>query len=328
MGGVAFQPGQFVAERYRVERLLGQGGMGAVYLAHHELLQQDVAVKVLTSGTDDVGRERFLREARAAAKLRSRHVVRVMDVGVLPSGELFIVMERLLGLDLDQTLASSGVLPVAVAVDIVIEALDALAEAHAAGIVHRDLKPANLFIAEEDGAKVVKLLDFGISKTAKDEHLSLTSTQSVMGSPLYMSPEQARSSKTVDQRSDIWSLGVLLYESLAGETPFTAESLGGVFGRIYEEEPRPLSQIRNDIPPGLDRVVARCLAKQAANRFQDAGELASALAPYGTGTRHACVARAMSFHRPSGPQLPIPVSPSPIQPIRSVITPLTLPLGS
>lgn len=300
MRGTLVQAGHFIADKYRVMSVLGEGGMGVVYLAHHELLHKDVAVKVLTTAGDETARERFLREARAAAKLRSRHVVSVSDVGLLPDGELFLVMERLVGRDLDRIIREQGPMPVTMAVDVVLQVLDALAEAHHAGIVHRDLKPANIFLCEDGGTTFAKVLDFGISKTNRDELLSLTSTSSVMGSPLYMSPEQAKSSKAVDHRADIWSMGVVMFEALTGNTPFADVTIGGVFAKIYQEQAPFVSTLRGDVPPALSAIIARCLAKNPVERFRDCGELAAALAPFGSGTRAENVTRALSFAMPGG----------------------------
>ena len=224
--GALAQPGQVLLGKYRIERVLGVGGMGAVVLATHLQLEERVAIKFLLSSVarqpDMV--ERFLREGRTAIKIRSEHCVRVLDVGTLEGGQPYMVMEFMEGRDLDATIRESGPLPIADAVDFVLQAGEALAEAHALGTVHRNLKPANLFVTRRaDGSPSIKVLDFGISKQAGAAgNMGMTSTQAVMGSPLYMSPEQMRSSKDVDARADIWALGTVLYEAIAGSPRSTA----------------------------------------------------------------------------------------------------------
>ena len=232
--------------KYRVDCVLGEGGMGIVVAAHHLELDQPVAIKFLLDDLagNQEGAERFRREARAAAKIQSDHVVRVLDVGVLPAGERYMVMEYLKGHDLAEEIERVGRMPVERAVTFLLETLDAVGHAHAVGIVHRDLKPANLFLAERpDGTARVKVLDFGISKTlglATTSELSLTKTSAWIGSPLYMSPEQLRSSKSVDERADLWAVGVILYELLTGELPFMGENLGELFAAILETEAPPV----------------------------------------------------------------------------------------
>ncbi|MFS8068038.1 MAG: serine/threonine-protein kinase, partial [Byssovorax sp.] len=214
MSTVGNASGELIAGKYRVDRVLGAGGMGTVFAATHVVLGQRVAIKRMHP--ERIGRHnagpRFLREARAAARLRSQHVARVIDVGVLEDGAPFIVMEHLDGEDLAALVDRRGALPVAEAVEYVLQAAEAIAEAHAAGIVHRDLKPENLFLSFDlAGAPCIKVLDFGISKLLGDE-LALTRAAVAVGTPLYMSPEQMVSSRDVDSRTDLWSLGVVLYE--------------------------------------------------------------------------------------------------------------------
>ena len=227
------QPGDVLAGKYRVERVLGSGGMGVVVAAMHLTLQERVALKFLLpeGAKKEETVTRFLREARAAAKIKSEHVARVSDVGTLESGAPYLVMEYLDGSDLSALLRRDGPLPPRDAVEYVLQACEALAEAHAVGIVHRDLKPANLFLARHaGGAPRIKVLDFGISKlTARDPSMppddpSMTRTRAWLGSPLYMSPEQMRSARDVDTRTDIWALGVILYELLSGKPPFDGET--------------------------------------------------------------------------------------------------------
>jgi serine/threonine-protein kinase len=256
--------------------------MGMVVAARHEQLGFRVALKfMLPAALEDVAmRERFLREARAAGSLRSEHVARVMDFGTLDDGAPYIVMEFLEGQDLGEALAGRGRLPVHEAAEYVLQACKAMEEAHAQGIVHRDLKPQNLFLTRRpDGSPLVKVLDFGISKlTGHDASLSVTSSQSMMGSPLYMSPEQIRSAKNVDARADIYSLGVILYQLTTGVTPVQAETLGELFERIFTSSIVPLRQHDPSIPPEFDALVMRCLAKHPEARLATVRELSEGLA--------------------------------------------------
>jgi serine/threonine-protein kinase len=273
--------GDVLASKYRVERVLGSGGMGVVVAAQHVALHHKVALKLMlpTAAADGDAVARFLREARAAAQLTSEHVARVLDVGTLTSGAPFMVMELLDGSDLEGVLRERGPLPVTDAVDYIRQACDAVAEAHERGIVHRDLKPGNLFLARDArGRTSIKVLDFGISKhTAAVGDLALTKTAAVMGSPLYMSPEQMRASRNVDARTDVWSLGVTLYQLLTGRVPFFAESPMELGAKVLHEEPEPLHRVRRDVPPAVDAVVMQCLAKDPASRLPTARDLSSAL---------------------------------------------------
>jgi len=300
------QPGTVLLEKYRVDRLLGEGGMGRVALAYHLQLRQPVAIKSLhphVITNPDVVR-RFLREAQAAVRLRSEHVARVTDVGTLHDGAPYMVMEYLEGQDLARMLRA-GPVPAELAVDLMLQTCEAVAEAHALGIIHRDLKPANLFIAHRpDGSPLLKVLDFGISKTPAVDGGTLSSidtmppaeitidttaptgasrfgtatqTHSVMGTPAYMSPEQMASSKNVDPRSDLWSLGVVFYEMLAGRRPFDSDSYASLCILIATE---PAPPIGDAVPPALAAIVSRCLAKDPAQRYQDVAALAAALIPF------------------------------------------------
>ncbi|MGK3987827.1 serine/threonine-protein kinase [Sorangium sp. So ce136] len=282
MRNVPVQPGDILAGKYRVERLLGTGSMGVVVAAVHVELGQCVAVKFMRSAhnvTADA-RERFLREARAAVRLRSQHVARVFDVGTLEGGAPYIVMEFLEGRDLAALLEESGALSLDDAVEYVLQTCEAVGEAHAAGIVHRDLKPANLFVAQDvSGSPCIKVLDFGISKISGAD-LALTDDDQTLGSPYYMSPEQMSSSKDVDARSDLWALGVLLYELIAGQTPFHAKTLAEFYGRILAAQPTPLRERRSDVPRELDAVIQRCLTHDREQRWSDVAAFAGALAPH------------------------------------------------
>jgi serine/threonine protein kinase len=277
-------PGTVIAGKYRVERTLGAGGMGYVVAATHLELEQLVAVKFLHA--DSLGNAdavlRFMREAQAAAKIKSEHVARVLDVGRLEQGEPYMVLEYLEGQDLG-AVVQNGALSIENAVDYLAQACHAIAEAHDAGIVHRDLKPSNLFLVRNhDGTGTVKVLDFGISKlsNAGETDAKLTKTATMMGSPLYMSPEQMKSARDVDPRTDIWSLGVILYELLGGRPPFNGESLPELVTAVVIETPPTLAQVRPEVPPGLDALVMRCLEKDPARRFQSVAELARELLPF------------------------------------------------
>ncbi len=278
--------GSLFVGKYRIERKLGQGGMGAVFAAHHELLHQRVAIKVLSADVAAEGEAviRFMNEARAAARIVSEHVARVTDVATLDSGVPYMVLELLEGADLSKVLETRGALPVELAVDWVLQACVGVAKAHALGIVHRDLKPSNLFLAErEDGTSIVKVLDFGISKSTNPALVpshTLTATGSMIGSPCYMAPEQVRNAKQVDGRTDIWAIGVILYELLTATRPFGGETLGELLIAIVEQEPPPISATRRDMPAGLEQVVARCMKRTPAERFASVAELARALEPY------------------------------------------------
>jgi serine/threonine-protein kinase len=273
-----------VAGKYRIDRVLGEGGMGVVVAATHQQLEQPVALKFLLPALAAQASlvHRFLREARAAVKIRSEHVARVLDVGE-HQGAPFLVMELLEGSDIERVLATRGPLPPEEAVGYVLEASEAVAEAHALGIVHRDLKPANLFLAHRpSGAPIVKVLDFGISKApARADDVKLTAATAIMGSPSYMSPEQLLSATEVDGRSDIWSLGVVLFELIAGHVPFVADSMPELVGAILQRAAPPVAARRPGIPAGLGEVIARCLQKDPAARYASVVELARALRPFG-----------------------------------------------
>jgi serine/threonine protein kinase len=281
--------GEVIAGKYRVDSILGRGGMGVVLAATHLELGQAVAIKVLTiqeqDGRRDEARERFLREGRATAALVSDNVVRIYDVGTLESGAPFMVMEFLRGRDLALTLQQNGALPIAHAADYVRQAADAIACAHAIGIVHRDLKPSNLFLTQRsDGTPLIKVLDFGISKSMRGEVAqvagNLTAPRSILGTPFYMSPEQIRDAKHVDFRTDIWSLGLILHELLAGSPAFEGATLPSVCAAIAADPPAALRVQRREIPVELEAIVLKCLEKNPARRFQDTRELSSKLAAF------------------------------------------------
>lgn len=284
------KPGDVLANKYEVERLLGIGGMGVVVAARHVHIQHRVALKFLLpeAATDGVAVARFLREAQAAMSIQSEHVARVTDVGTLADGTPYLVMEYLEGADLARVLEQRGRLPIAEAVGFVLQAMVAIAEAHGLGIVHRDLKPSNLFLTERsDGAPLVKVLDFGISKSTAGSGpaSNLTRTSGTMGSPLYMAPEQIRSAKQVDRRADVWSLGVILQELLTGKTPFSADEVNGVLAAVVADPPVSARSLRPEIPAALEQVLLRTLEKDPGKRYQNVAELAKALGPFAPDAR-------------------------------------------
>jgi serine/threonine-protein kinase len=276
--------------------------MGYVVAARHVTLDQQVAIKILMpelcENEDAVAR--FLREARASVRIQSEHIARVLDVGTLDDGAPYMVMEFLEGRDLAHELEDRHRLPITEAVDFILQACEALAEAHALGIVHRDLKPANLFRTRRaDGSAFIKVLDFGISKALVPDAkaVSLTSTQGLIGSPFYMSPEQVRKPKTVDTRSDIWSLGVILHELLSGAPPFLSDTPLSILAAVVTD-PAPLVRaMRDDVPEGLQLVILKCLEKEPARRYADISELAYALKPYAPLSAATAVARISAIAR-------------------------------
>jgi serine/threonine-protein kinase len=278
-------PGTVLCGKYEIVRMLGRGGMGVVAQARHLRMDRDVALKILLPAFREQPEvvARFEREARAASQLANPHVTRVLDVDTLPDGSPFMVMELLRGRDLGQILAAQGKLPYRAAVGYVLEACAGMVDAHRAGIVHRDLKPNNLFIDTQGARPVLKILDFGISKILGDVNASMTQTSTTFGTPLYMSPEQVRSMKHVDGRTDIWSLGVVLYELLAGEPPFQAPSATAILAAIIADDPVPISTHRPDLPPALADAVMRALQKNVNARFRDVESFAAAIAPFGPG---------------------------------------------
>ncbi|WP_437539149.1 serine/threonine-protein kinase [Sorangium sp. So ce726] len=276
-------PGDVLLGKYRVESVLGRGAMGLVVAARHLALDERVAIKVLLPKyvRDPEILQRFLREGRAAVRVRSQHVVRVADVGTLESGAPYMVMDHLEGRDLAAVLAESGRLAVPVAIELVLQVCEALAEAHAQGIVHRDVKPSNLFVTRNaDGSPCVKVLDFGISKMTHAEDHALTRVGGVLGSPLYMSPEQLRSSSDVDGRADIYSLGVVLFELLTGRTPFFAQELAQLVYLVTQGEPQRPRALRPDLPEPLEQVILAAIARDRDRRFPTVADLALALVPF------------------------------------------------
>jgi serine/threonine-protein kinase len=288
------RPGDVIQGKYRVERHLGTGGMGVVVAARHVQLGSTVAIKLLfAEGCTAQAQfaERFAREARVAVRLRSERSARVLDVDSLPDGTPFIVMEYLVGKDLGAVLDERGALPEAEAVGYVLQACEAVAEAHALGIIHRDIKPDNLFLTESaDGSPLVKVLDFGVAKWKEPSVAALTVTAQAMGTPAYMSPEQMRTPRDVDERTDIWSLGMTSYHLLSGALPFQTATVQELCAQVLVGTPRPLRAIRPEVSPEVAAVVMRCLEKRAEDRYASVVELAEAFESATTVSRRGRVA--------------------------------------
>ncbi|RYZ01318.1 MAG: serine/threonine protein kinase [Myxococcales bacterium] len=281
--GGALSPGEIVADKYLIDSIVGVGGMGIVYLARHLQLGGRLALKFLSAQCLDSpeGVERFRREAQAAARLDSEHVVRVFDVGTHTNGLPYMVMEYLEGRDLGRIIQDSGSLPIDVTASLLVQTCSALDEAHRHGIIHRDLKPSNLFcIRRSDGSSSIKVVDFGISKVSGDAaglENGITITGHVVGSPSYMSPEQMKTPNRIDHRSDIWQLGVVLYECLTGKLPFPASTYAEICLKVHQETHLPVIAHGIEVPQGLQAIIDICLAKEPAQRFQTARDLAAAL---------------------------------------------------
>jgi eukaryotic-like serine/threonine-protein kinase len=299
----AIRRGEVVGDKYRIEGVLGTGAMGIVYAAHHLLLDERVALKVLRTELvaypDAV--KRFTREARAAAKIKNEHVTRVFDVGELSDGTPYIVMESLDGEDLARWLRTRGALGLEDAIAFVLQACEALAEAHVLGIVHRDLKPSNLFCSRRpDGTLSIKVLDFGISKVAAlATSMSggvVRGGQGTLGSPSYMSPEQM-SSQDVDHRADIWALGVILFELLTDAVPFVAKTLPELCIKVTAESPRSICALRPEIPEEIEATIAKCLAKNPEDRFENLAEFAGSLFPLAGKSARASIERIVQVSR-------------------------------
>ena len=318
--------GDILAGKYRVDGILGVGGMGVVVAAHHLRLDERVAIKFLLPDMMLSGEAvaRFEREARAAVKIKSEHVARVSDVGTLDNGAPSMVMEYLEGGDLSAWLKQRGPLSFEQAADFVLQACEAIAEAHVLGIIHRDLKPANLFVIRRpDGALSVKVLDFGISKmrgmSGSVPDVSMTKTSAMMGSPLYMSPEQMQSAKDVDSRTDIWALGIILYELVTGASPFLAETMPELVAKILSTPPPPLAKARPDAPPGFEAMLLRCIDRDRERRYESVGQLAADLVTFAPRRSRVSLERISGVMRSAGlsaTALAAPPSSDPSEPAR------------
>ncbi len=295
-------------DKYVVEKVLGIGGMGAVVAARRKWDGVEVALKVMLAeeAKHEDSTRRFFREARAAGVIDSPHVAKLLDFGRLDDGTPFMVLELLRGEGLDAIIRRHAPMAIADAVDLILQAAEGIGEAHARGIVHRDIKPSNLFVTRAaDGSPLLKVLDFGISKaTLKFEQgteaSSLTETNATLGSPQYMSPEQLKSSKDVDSRTDIWSLGLILYKMLVGRPAFEAPNVGAHFAMILSEPPTRLTERRPDAPEALADVIWTCLEKECDRRWQDLGQLARALVPFGSRSAAVRAARISAILEEAG----------------------------
>jgi serine/threonine-protein kinase len=282
--------GDIIDGKYRIVRLLGEGGMGAVYEGENTRIHRRVAIKVLHAGVASQAEavQRFEREAQAAGRIGSEHIVEVLDLGALADGDRYLVMEYLDGDGLGTRIKNRTHLTPAELCPIAFQLMEGLAAAHGAGIIHRDLKPDNVFLLRSRGgqADFVKLLDFGISKfnqLSGDSGFSMTRTGAVMGTPYYMAPEQAKGSRDLDHRVDLYAAGVILYEALTGQVPFNADTFNELLFKIVLEEPKPLTQVSPDIDPGFAAIVAKAMARDPAHRFQTAREFQQALGQWGAG---------------------------------------------
>jgi serine/threonine-protein kinase len=279
----AMSPGDRIADKYRIVSTLGRGGMGVVYLAHHERLDRPVAIKLLHAQLEQktVAVTRFEREIKAMALVNNRHIAHALDADVLDDGSLFLVMEYLEGRNLRAELKARRAIPFAEAAAYVIQACEGIAALHDLGMVHRDLKPANLFLTELSGARCVKVLDFGVVKFLESQDAgAATETDVAVGTPLYMSPEQLRTPDEVSPRSDVWALGVVLYELIAGLSPFAAATPGAVVAAVMLDAPVPLSTLVPEVPEELARIVAGALIKVPKLRIASVRELAELLSPF------------------------------------------------
>ena len=295
-------PGEIIGDSWRIEKIMGEGGMGAVARAWDLILHTPVAIKFMNPQylTFPGAEERFINEGKASALIKSDHVVPVMKAGKTATGTPYLVMECLEGLDLADLIARDGPsgLPVERAVHFTLQVLRALQAAHAIGIIHRDMKPSNCFAVTKDGEEdFVKILDFGISKIKQQGSASLTQTNSALGTPLYMSPEQARSPRDVDARSDLYSVGVIIYELLTGHTPFFSESgeFTEILFKLFTAEPPPVKSTRPDLPDELAAAVHKALAREVDNRFASAVEMAEALAPFASARSQHVLTRMRAF---------------------------------
>ncbi|MDI1450585.1 serine/threonine-protein kinase [Polyangium sp. 6x1] len=343
------QEGQQITPTLRLQRLLGKGGMGSVWIADHLALGTQVAVKFMSPTYVENASlvQRFRTEAMAAAQIKSPHVAQVFDHGFTVDGTPYIVMELLEGEDLKRRIRREGPLPLKDVALVVSQASKALARAHALSIVHRDIKPDNIFLCNLDGETFVKLLDFGIAKMGPDGSLGATTTGSMMGTPLYMSPEQLLSARRVDHRSDLWSIAVVAYHAITGRVPFHGETVGSLSVAVHTGAFHLPSALRPDVPPAVDAWFQRTLRRDPAERYASAKEMAEALeqAILGAPSPYAVtggVARGSLHTHPeptpapySGGPTPAPYSggpmaltPAPLSPSGYVSSPYTPPYSA
>jgi serine/threonine protein kinase len=319
--GDVLAPGDVIAGKFRIDRVIGRGGMGVVVQAWHLDFDERVAIKFLLpgAGANEEARSRFEREARATFKIKGEHVARVIDVGKTEGGLPFLVMEYLEGQDLADVLATKRTLPIGDAVDFILQACDAVAEAHAQGIVHRDLKPENLFVTQRpDGTPSIKVLDFGLSKVrGPTRERSLTTTDQLMGTPHYMSPEQWVSAQNVGPSADLWALAVILYELITGQPPFRGEKLSDICNQVLQAEPPPMALYRAEVPMALEAVLRACLQKEPEKRLANVGEFAVRLHLFANREGRLAAKRASGVLRTAGIQVDGSIPTLTIEPIKA-----------
>lgn len=287
---MSLSAGDIIDGKYRIVRLLGEGGMGAVFEGENVRIHRKVAIKVLHGGVAENADavQRFEREAQAAGRIGSEHIVEVLDLGNLESGDRYMVMEFLDGSSLSDRIRDRGRIPPTELFPIAKQMLDGLEAAHGAGIIHRDLKPDNVYLLRTRGgqADFVKLLDFGISKfqaLSGDSGFSMTRTGAVMGTPYYMSPEQAKGAKGMDHRADLYAAGVILYECVTGQVPFNADTFNELLFKIVLETPPPALQLVPDLDPGFAAIVDKAMAREPGHRYQTCAEFREALEAWAQG---------------------------------------------
>ena len=317
-----------VAGKYRLARMIGQGGMGSVWEGEHISLGTHVAVKFIETelAESEEARERFDKEARAAAKLQSRYVVGVYDHGVMPDGRPFIVMEYLRGETLEERVVARGCLDLVETALVISQVARGLAKAHEQGIVHRDLKPENIFLTEspDDDEQIAKIVDFGIAKFTEGAPVGMSSstrTGMLLGTPVYMSPEQARGLRDIDHRSDLWALGVLVYRCVVGKLPFEGQAVGDIVVKICTQDPVPPTKANPTLPAALDVWFKRCVAREREDRFDSAKELAAELMVVAGLVTHAeqAFSATNAMSAPGSNGFPVAMTPLPVQAVSSKI---------